>query len=113
MILRACVKCGKPSPASHCSEHKPKPWATSERRQRMGMSGGAWETVRRRVLKRDSTCCYLCGKVGATEVDHLLGPEHNELPALASAHHQCHRRRHTEPEWAAERVQMALEVLGK
>jgi hypothetical protein len=25
----------------------------------MGLSGGNWETLRRKVLARDRTCCYL------------------------------------------------------
>lgn len=73
---------------------------------------GAWETLRRKVLARDQGVCYLCDRRGADEVDHLLGPEHNDLAALASAHHGCHERRHREPEWARERVALALSVLG-
>jgi len=97
--------------------HKPKPWATSKRRERMGLSGGAWDTLRRRVLERDRGCCYLCDKAGppATQVDHLIEVANggtNDLPSLASCHRSCHERRHREPEWAAERVQMALRVLA-
>ena len=52
-ILRACVTCGRPSRESYCAAHKPKPWEGSKRRERMGMSNGSWETVRRKVLARD------------------------------------------------------------
>lgn len=114
MILRACVKCGLPSPESYCPEHKPKAWANSKRRERMGLSGGAWATVRRRVLKRDMGCCYLCDKPGADEVDHLVelaAGGTNDPNNLASCHAACHRHKHREPEWAGDRVQMALGVL--
>ena len=47
-VLRACVRCGRPSKGGYCPEHKPKPWATSKRRERMGLSGGRWDTLRRR-----------------------------------------------------------------
>ena len=70
-VLRACVKCGRPSRDGYCSQHRPKPWSTSQRRQRMGLSGGAWATLREQVLARDMGCCYLCDKLGADQVDHL------------------------------------------
>lgn len=80
----------------------------------MGLSGGAWETLRRKVQARDMGCCYLCGQVGADEVDHLIevaAGGSNDLSNLASCHAACHRRRHREPEWAGDRVQMALGVV--
>ncbi len=58
-VLRSCVRCGRLSRESYCAKHKPKPWAASKRRERMGLSGGNWETLRRKVLARDRTCCYL------------------------------------------------------
>jgi 5-methylcytosine-specific restriction protein A len=82
----------------------------------MGMSGGAWETVRTRVLARDMGCCYLCDKLGADQVDHLIevaAGGTNRMNNLASCHGTCHERKHREPEWARERVEMALEVLRK
>lgn len=115
MILRACVKCGKPSPASHCSEHKP----VNRRRQRMAMSGGAWETQRRKVIARDLRCCYLCGQVveegEPVEVDHLVEVAEggsSDLSNLATCHRSCHVRRHREPEWAAPMIEAALRSLA-
>jgi len=81
----------------------------------MGLSGGAWETLRRRVLKRDRGICYLCDKAEADEVDHLVEVSAggtNDLRNLASVHRLCHGRRHREPDWAKDRVRMARRVLG-
>jgi 5-methylcytosine-specific restriction enzyme A len=81
----------------------------------MGLSGGAWATLRRRVLARDMGCCYLCDQLGADEVDHLIevaAGGTNDLGNLASCHRACHERSHREPEWARERVEAAREALG-
>jgi 5-methylcytosine-specific restriction enzyme A len=115
-VLRACVKCGVPATESHCPEHKPKPWASSKRRERMGLSGGAWETLRRKVLARDMGVCYLCDGFDAEQVDHLVevaGGGTNDLTNLASCHSDCHRRKHHDPEWAQGRVERALAVLER
>lgn len=116
-VLRACVRCGKPSPDSYCSEHRPKPWATSRRAERVGISGGRWQALRDQVVTRDRGCCYLCGRLveGPFEIDHLVpvaAGGTNDLRYLATAHPDCHARRHREPDWAAERVESALRVLG-
>lgn len=59
-----------------------------------GMPAG-WDRVRRRVL-RGSDVCYLCGKPGADEVDHLL-PRHkggsDEVTNLRPVHKFCHSRK--------------------
>jgi 5-methylcytosine-specific restriction protein A len=115
-VLRACAICGIPSTGSYCPKHKPKPWASSKRRERMGISGGAWGTLRRKVLARDMGCCYLCGELGAGQVDHLVEVARggsNSLSNLASCHPACHERRHRDPAWARERVEMALSVLER
>lgn len=114
-VLRACVRCGRPAKESFCTKHKPKPWAGSRRRKLMGLSGGAWETLRQRVLARDMGCCYLCDNLGADQVDHLVEVADggtNHLTNLASCHAPCHERKHRDPEWAKERVERALAVLG-
>lgn len=115
MILRACIKCAKPTPESYCPEHKP----VNRRRQRMGMSGGAWETQRQRAIARDLRCCYLCGSVvregEPVDIDHLVEVSEDgssDLSNLATCHRACHRRRHREPEWAAEKIASALMALG-
>jgi 5-methylcytosine-specific restriction protein A len=115
MILRACPTCGTPTADGYCAEHKPKPWAGSRRREQMGISGGRWQTIRRRVLDRDLGTCYLCDQAGADTVDHLIPVADggtSRLDNLASAHADCHERRHEEPDWAQPRIDMALRVLG-
>jgi 5-methylcytosine-specific restriction endonuclease McrA len=82
----------------------------------MGLSGGAWQTVRQKVLTRDMDSCYLCGGPGANQVDHLVGVADggsNDLSNLASCHAACHARKHRDPEWARGRVEAALTVLRR
>jgi 5-methylcytosine-specific restriction protein A len=109
-----CVVCGRPSKDGYCPDHRPKPWQSSKRRQRMGLSGGAWQTVRQKVLASDMSCCYLCDRLGADQVDHLVEVADggtNALTNLASCHASCHARKHRDPEWARQRVEVAPSVL--
>lgn len=72
MIMRACISCGKPSPASYCEAHKPKPWATSTRSHKVTIPRSQ-ETARRdRILKRYLDTCHVCGKREADQVDHVV-----------------------------------------
>ena len=94
-VLRACVRCGVPTEGSYCPEHKPKPWATSRRRQRLTVSG--WEEQRRakRVLARYMGACHFCGRSNppADQVDHVVplaqGGADDE-GNLAPIHSACH-----------------------
>ncbi len=82
----------------------------------MGLSGGAWSTLRRKVLARDRGTCYLCDQPGADQVDHLVEVADggsNDPANLASCHEACHLRKHREPAWAQERVEMALSALDR
>lgn len=96
-ILRACVTCGKPSRASYCPEHQPKPWATSTRKQRTTLSGSAEQARRLRILARDLGTCHVCGKLGADEVDHRVALGEGGADTewnLASIHAEpCHREK--------------------
>lgn len=118
-VLRACAVCAKPSPKPYCQEHQRDRWAQSKRQSRMGIGGGTWEALRHKVITRDLRCCYLCDQVisegDQIEVDHLVEVADggtNDLSNLATAHVACHRRRHREPDWAAERIEKALKGLG-
>ena len=94
-ILRACIVCAKPGPESYCAEHKPKPWATSKRKDRLTVSGSAEQARRLRILERDLSTCHVCGKLGADQVDHripLAEGGADEEWNLASIHAEpCHR----------------------
>lgn len=75
MILRACVRCGKPGPKSYCEEHTPTPWQGSTRRSKIGLSGWAESARRKRVLEGLQYVCHVCGGIGAPdqmEVDHVI-----------------------------------------
>ena len=71
-VLRACVRCGRPSKESFCPEHKPKPWATSTRKGKVALSGSAEQARRKRILECYLYCCHVCGKVRADQVDHRI-----------------------------------------
>ena len=118
-VLRACATCGKPSPRPYCPEHQRDRWRQSKRQSRTGIGGGTWEGLRLTTITRDQRCCYLCDQVipegDPIEVDHLIEVADggtNDLSNLATAHVECHRRRHREPDWAAERIEKALRSLG-
>ncbi len=94
-ILRCCIVCAKPGPASYCDDHKPKPWATSKRRVKVTISGSAEQARRKRILERDLSTCHVCGKLGADQVDHVVPLSKggaDEDWNLASIHAEpCHR----------------------
>jgi 5-methylcytosine-specific restriction protein A len=95
-VLRSCVRCGRPSPESYCSEHKPKPWATSTRKARVTLSGSAEQARAKRILERYLHCCHWCGKAGADEVDHVVALGEggaDEEWNLAPIHAECHREK--------------------
>jgi 5-methylcytosine-specific restriction endonuclease McrA len=97
VILRACTVCGKPSPESYCTEHKPAPWEGSRRRELVTLSGSAEQARAKRILKRFLYCCHVCGKVGADQVDHVIPVGEggaDEDWNLAPIHAEpCHRRK--------------------
>jgi 5-methylcytosine-specific restriction endonuclease McrA len=113
-VLRACVTCGTPSRGSYCREHKPKPWATSTRKERLTVSGGAEQTRRKRILARDMGICHVCDQRGADQVDHVVPLAEggaDEEWNLASIHAEpCHRDK-TRAE--AERARAKVEAGGQ
>lgn len=56
-----------------------------------------WAETRARIFKRDGRRCYICGGVGADEIDHVLaielggGHEDSNLAAIHSS--PCHKRK--------------------
>jgi 5-methylcytosine-specific restriction protein A len=71
-VLRACVKCDRPSKDGYCTEHKPRPWVTSTRKDKVKLSGSAEQARRKRILERYLYCCHVCGRKGADQVDHRI-----------------------------------------
>lgn len=99
-VLRACAVCAKPSAKGYCSEHEPKPWASSKRKSRLTLSGSKEQARRKRVLARYLDTCHVCGKRGADQVDHVVplaeGGSDDELN-LAPIHSEpCHREKTAE-----------------
>jgi 5-methylcytosine-specific restriction endonuclease McrA len=53
-----------------------------------------WGQIRRRILRRDQGICYVCGKPGANQVDHIVpasrggGDEDENLAAIHA--YPCH-----------------------
>lgn len=96
-ILRACAKCGLPSPESYCPDHRPKPWEGSRRKERIELSGSAEQKRRLRILERDLWTCHVCDGPGADQVDHVVPLAEggaDEDWNLASIHaEQCHREK--------------------
>ena len=56
-----------------------------------------WRRTRRRVLRRDRGICWVCGKAGADEVDHVIpraeGGTDDEDNLAAIHDDPCHRRK--------------------
>lgn len=55
-----------------------------------------WESIRRKVLKRDGHRCKKCGRMGRLEVDHIVpiakGGEAFAMPNLRTLCRHCHLR---------------------
>lgn len=65
---KVCPHCENFQP---CPIHTPKPWASSKRSQRT-VSGSRQQARARRVLAQHGGVCHVCGKAGATMVDHVV-----------------------------------------
>ena len=74
MILRACIRCGKPGPQNYCEAHQPQPWEGSKRSESVTLSGSKQQARRKRIIERYLHCCHVCGGVfplEELEVDHV------------------------------------------
>ena len=60
-------------------------------------SSTAWRRTRARILRRDRGVCYVCGRSGADEVDHLRpvaeGGTDDDANLAAIHDDPCHRRK--------------------
>lgn len=56
-----------------------------------------WGRTRRRILRRDQGICYICGRPGASQIDHIVPASQgggDEDENLAAVHqHPCHARK--------------------
>ncbi|MFH0244439.1 HNH endonuclease [Streptomyces sp. HK10] len=82
-----------------CDEHKRKPWANRPTiRERYGISGGKWRSLKRQVTARDNGCCHMCGREPdegqAFDLDHIRpvaeGGAAADLDNLGLACPDCH-----------------------
>lgn len=103
-----CTTPGCPQLAP-CPIHAPKPWAGSQRRQRIGKSGSRQQADNHRILRAHHRLCHWCGHPDADQVDHLTeiadgGPDvpANKRPIHGSCPH-CGRRCHLEKTIEARR----------
>ena len=67
-----------------CTVHPPRGWAKNRRRARgIALSGSAEQARAQRIIRRDRGICYVCGKPGADQADHVVarsngGPDTDE-----------------------------------
>lgn len=89
--MRVCGKQGCPvlTNTAYCTEHTTKPWAGSDRRQRLPRN---WARIRRVILHRNPTC-QNCMANPSTEVDHIVPGDDHQFPNLQALCHDCHRRK--------------------
>lgn len=55
-----------------------------------------WDRRRKRILRRDQGICYICGALGADEVDHVIPVSQgggDEDENLAAIHGTCHAKK--------------------
>lgn len=90
--MKVCAepRCPDLTDGTYCSRHKPKAWASSDRRKRLPKD---WEARRKRVLRRDPYCKdgRIClGLSPSTEVDHIQPGDDHSLRALQGICGKCH-----------------------
>lgn len=87
---RICPKQGCPNDMP-CAEHARPAWEGSTRRERLPSN---WNTIRRRILKRDRHQCQAPGcRAKATEVDHVINNDDDSPENLQSLCSPCHRKK--------------------
>lgn len=66
MTLRPCIRCGEPTPRTHCDAHRPKPPPKSPRHYGYD---AAWDRLSKRA-RRMQPWCSDCGAVDDLTADH-------------------------------------------
>lgn len=105
---KSCPVAGCPN-VQPCAVHPQKAWAGGSprraRRQREGLSGWQEQKIHRAVLAR-SRVCWLCGKDGATQVDHVDRTKGTSIENLRPVHSDCHRKKTQAEAQQARRAQL-------
>jgi 5-methylcytosine-specific restriction endonuclease McrA len=91
--MKPCIVCGAPSNGPRCPNHQ-----TPNTRPNPARRGydAQWRKTASAVLKRDHSICHICGRPGATSVDHITpkakgGTDH--MTNLAAAHIACNSQK--------------------
>lgn len=66
MTLKPCLRCGEPTPRTHCDEHRPKPPPKSPRHYGYD---AAWDRLSKRA-RRLQPWCLDCGATDDLQADH-------------------------------------------
>ena len=66
------------------------PWENA-RHPRAKRLPSDWSRLRAKILARDKRICGICGREGATEVDHIRRGDNHDPGNLQAAHSVCHR----------------------
>lgn len=79
---KPCIKCGEPSPGTHCPGCRP----TDTRTTRDRKNNAQWKNLSKR-LRRLSPFCEFCGATEQLSVDHILPV--SDYPELTYATENC------------------------
>ena len=75
----------------YCQKHQPPPFEHQNWSRPQN-----WGKIQQDVIIRDKGICYICGKAGATQVDHVIplaAGGTNSLFNLKAVHKLCHARK--------------------
>lgn len=103
-----CTKTGcvaKATARGRCADHQSSGWVDRRRpqddrttRERLGISAAQWQRLSAKVMRDHEGRCHVCGRAGATEIDHklavALGGSRTDESNLAPIHPDpCHREK--------------------
>lgn len=93
---KVCTEPGCPN-VQPCPSHRREPWAHSNRRAGVTLSGSAQQKRTHRILRRDGGICHVCHQPGADQADHVVpigeGGADDEANLAAIHSRPCHQRK--------------------
>lgn len=99
----------------YCEKHQPPKWENPYYDKPKN-----WASLKRYVIARDKGVCYVCGKPGADEVDHVIPKSEGGTDTtnnLKAIHQQvpphCHREKTLKEAWKARMGNKPLPYGGK